>query len=118
SYIIEDIKEVQQKVENRSHTMTKAVDMAAKALYDTDREMMYEYLTDFSVNNAEYTVQRWRELGYHIFSKYNDRYIRTEDALRPWPQGIGYPEDFLRRSVEKRPDYYDVRWRKPGDPIK
>ncbi len=118
SYIIQDIKAVQQEVENRSLAMTRAVDVAAKALYDTDREMMYEYLTDFSVNNSEYTVQRWRELGYYIFSKYNDRYIRTEDNLRPWPQGVGYPEDFLRRAVEERPGYYDVRWRKPGEPIK
>lgn len=118
SYIIEDIKEVQQEVENRSYAMTKAVDRAAMALYEADKEMMYEYLTDFSVNNAEYTVQRWRELGYHIFSKYNDRYIRTEDKLRPWPQGVGYPDDFNRRAVEDRPGYYDVRWRKPGEPIK
>ncbi len=117
SYIIEDIKEVQLKVENRSHAMTKAVDMAGKSLYEADKDMMYEYLTDFSVNNAEYTVQRWRELGYHIFSKYNDRYIRTEDKLRPWPQGVGYPEDFFRRAVEERPGYYDVRWRQPGESI-
>jgi dipeptidase len=118
SHIIQDIKEVQLQVETRSHTMTQAVDVAAKALYETNREMMYEYITDFSVNNAEYTVQRWRELGYHIFSKYNDRYIRTEDKLRPWPQGVGYPEDFKRRAVEERPGYYDVRWRNPGEAIK
>jgi dipeptidase len=118
SYIIKDIQEVQQEVETRSYTMTKAVDVAAKALYDTNREMMYEYLTDFSVNNAEYTVQRWRELGFQIFSKYNDRYIREEDKLRPWPAGVGYPDDFKRRAVEERPGYYDVRWRKPGEPIK
>ena len=115
SYIIEDIKEVQVDVESRSHAMTKAVDQAALALYETDKDIMKEYLTDFSVNNAEYTVQRWRELGYHIFSKYNDRYIRTEDDLRPWPEGVGYPQDFLRRAVEDRPGYYDIRWREPGE---
>ncbi|MFW5725988.1 MAG: dipeptidase [Bacteroidota bacterium] len=115
SYVIEDIKEVQQEVEKRSYTMTQAVDVAAQALYNTDREMMYEYLTDFSVNNAEYTVERWRELGYHIFSKYNDRYIRTKDALRPWPEAVGYPEEFLRQAVEERPGYYDVKWRKKGE---
>jgi dipeptidase len=115
SYIIQDIKEVQLEVETRSYTMSQAVDVAAKALYETNREMMYEYITDFSVNNAEYTVQRWRELGYHIFSKYNDRYIRTEDKLRPWPQGVGYPEDFKRKAVEERPGYFDVRWRQPGE---
>ncbi len=118
SYIIEDIKEVQLAVESRSHAMTTAVDKAAQSLYESDKEMMYEYITDFSVNNAEYTVQRWRELGYHIFSKYNDRYIRTEDKLRPWPSGVGYPEEFKRRAVEERPGYFDVKWRQPGEPIK
>ncbi|MFO8067376.1 MAG: C69 family dipeptidase [Bacteroidales bacterium] len=118
SFIIEDIKEVQQEVETRAHKMTKAVDMAAQTLYETDKELAKEYLTDFSVSNAEYTVQRWRELGHHIFSKYNDRYIRTEESLRPWPTGVGYPEDFYKRAVEERPGYYDVKWRKPGEPIK
>ena len=117
-YIIQDVKKVQQELEARSYGLTNAVDIAAKTLYNTNRELMYEYLTDFSVNNAEYNVQRWRELGYDIFSKYNDRYIRTEDKLRPWPQGVGYPDDFKRRAVEERPDFFDVRWRNPGEPIK
>ncbi len=116
SYIIEDIKIVQYEVESRSHALTNAVDMAAKSLYETDKEVMLEYLTDFSVNNAEYNVQRWRELGHYIFSKYNDRYIRTEDKRRPWPEGVGYPEDYLRRVIEERPGYYDVRWRDPSEP--
>jgi dipeptidase len=118
SHIIPDIQKVQAELENRAITMSRAVDVAAVSLYEADKEMMTEYITDFSVNNAEYTVQRWRELGYYIFSKYNDRYIRTEDKLRPWPQGIGYPDDFKRRAVEERPGYYDVRWRKPGEPLK
>jgi dipeptidase len=117
SYMIQDIKKVQREVEDRAHAMTKAIDIAALELAQADEQMMAEYLTDFSVNNAEYTVQRWRELGYYLFSKYNDRYIRTEDHIRPWPEGIGYPEDFYKRVVEERPGYYDVRWRKPGEAI-
>jgi dipeptidase len=116
SFIIEDIQEVQQEVENRAHALTKAVDVAAKALYETDQQVMHEYLTDFSISNAEYTVDRWKDLGYYIFAKYNDRYIRTSTEYRPWPEGVGYPQDHLRRAVEDRPGYYDVRWRKPGEP--
>jgi dipeptidase len=113
--IIKDIQVVQKEVENRSMVMTKAIDVAAKSLYDTDREMMYQYLSDFSVNNSEYTVQRWRELGYYIFAKYNDRYIRMEDKDRPKVVGVGYPEEFRRRAVEERPGFFDVRWRKPDE---
>ncbi len=117
SFIIEDIKVVQREVEDRAYALTSAVDVAAKALYETDKELMATYLTDFSVNNAEYTVERWRDLGYYIFAKYNDRYIRTSTEFRPWPEGVGYPQDHLRRLVDERPGYYDVRWRKPGEPI-
>jgi dipeptidase len=117
SFIIEDIQKVQQEVEHRSQTMTKAVDIAANALYETNPDLMREYLTDFSVNNAEYTVERWRQLGNYIFAKYNDRYIRTSTEYRPWPAGVGYPQDHLRRAVEERPGYYDVRWRQQGEPI-
>ncbi len=116
-HIIVDIQEVQQEIENRAVTMTKAVDQAAKTLYEADKKMAMEYLTDFSVNNAEYTVDRWRELGFDIFSKYNDRYIRTEDGVRPWPEGVGYPEEFKKQAVEERPHFFDVKWRKPGEPL-
>jgi dipeptidase len=116
--VIDDIQAEQKKLENRAFIMTRAVDLAAMDLYKTDKEMMREYLTDFSVNHAEYVVNRWRDFSGEIFSKYNDRYIRDEDVLRPWPRGIGYPEWYLRRAVEERPNFYDVRWRKPGEPIK
>lgn len=117
SFIIEDIKKVQQEVEDRAYALSQAVDVAALSLYETNREVMEAYLTDFSVNNAEYTVERWRKLGHYIFAKYNDRYINDSDELRPWPQGVGYPQDHLRRLVNERPGYYDVRWRRPGEPI-
>ncbi len=116
SYIIEDIKEVQHELESRAIALTGAVDVAANELYERDREAMETYLTEFSVNNAEYTVERWRELGFHIFAKYNDRYIRTSDEYRPWPEGIGYPEEFLQEAVDKKPGYFDIRWREPGEP--
>jgi len=98
--------------------MTHAVDIAAQQLYETDKKMMRDYLTDFSVNHTEYVVNRWRDFSREIFSKYNDRYIRDEDVLRPWPQGIGYPEWYLQRVVDENPNYFDVRWRQPGEPIK
>ncbi len=115
--MIEDIQEEQARLESRAIAMSRAIDNAAAALYREDVPMMREYLTDFSVNNAEYVVNRWRDFSREMFSRYNDRFIRLEDTERPWPEGIGYPEEFLRRAVEERPGYFDVKWRKPGDPI-
>lgn len=116
AYMIEDIQVVQSELEERSRQLTNAVDQGALALHQTNRSMMHEYLSDFSVNNAEYVVQRWRELGYALFTKYNDRYINETGGPRPYPRGVGYPEEWNRKAVEERPGFYDVRWRKPGEP--
>ncbi len=113
--IMPEIKKVQKELENRSISMVKAVDKAAQELYKANKDLMREYLTDFSINNAEYNVSRWKELGFYIFAKYNDRYIRLEDDPRPAVKGIGYPEEFLRQAVEERPGYYDLKWRNPDE---
>lgn len=117
SHMIEDIQEVQREIEHRAHTMVPAIDLAAMSLHETDPGIMEAYLTDFSINFAEYAVDRWRELGHTLFVKYNDRYIRQTETLKPWPGSIGYPQDFLKRAVEARPGYYEVRQRQPGEPV-
>ncbi len=114
-HMIVDIQKEQKELEERSMAMTKAVDQGALFLKDNP-ELMRSYLTDFSVNNAEFVVNRWRELGYYLFTKYNDRYINDKGGVRPYPRGVGYPEWFNRQSVKDRPGFYDVRWRKPGEP--
>ncbi|MDX9942203.1 MAG: C69 family dipeptidase [Bacteroidales bacterium] len=115
--IIGDILKVQKELEDRSVAMTKAVDQAAQFLAKDSPEMLNSYLTDFSVSNAEYVVERWRELGHYIFAKYNDRYIHEFDGDKQSVRGVGYDHEFNRRAVEERPGYYDVKWRKAGEPI-
>jgi dipeptidase len=115
--VIGDIQQVQKELENRAFTMIPAIDKAALSLHGSNPELSTEFLTDFSVNHAETTIERWRRLGHYLFVKYNDRYRRPEMRIDSWPEGIGYPDDFKRRAVEERPGYYDVRWREPGEQI-
>jgi len=116
--MIGDIQKVQRELETRAHSMVRAIDKAAMALYQSSPQFLPEYLTDFSVNFAETAVNRWRELAFELFVKYNDGFIRGTESVKQWPEGVGYPEDFRRRAVEDRPGFYDVRWRKPGEPIR
>jgi dipeptidase len=109
--IIEEIQKEQFRLETRAIIMSTAVDKAATELYQSDPAMAEEYLSDFSINTAEYVVNRWREFSFEIFSKYNDRYIRDENILRPTVRGVGYPDSFKRRAVQERPGYFDVKWR-------
>jgi dipeptidase len=103
SLIIPDIQKVQRELETRAHTLSRAVDRAAMAMAETDPDFVREYVTDFSVNTAEGIVERWRELGFYLFVKYNDGYIRGTESIHQWPQGVGYPDEFNRRAVEDRP---------------
>jgi dipeptidase len=113
--IIKEIQTEQFKLENRAHIMSAAVDKAAESLYAAEPTLMVEYLTDFSVNNAEFVVNRWRNFSHEIFSKFNDRYIRDENTSRPSVRGIGYPDHFLERAVKERPGYFDVKWKQRLD---
>lgn len=115
--VIEDIRAVQSELEERAFAMVPAIDKAAEFLASSNLKMMGEFLTTFSVDNAEHVVQRWRALAEHLFVKYNDRYRREEMRIDSWPKGIGYPQEFLRQAVEERPGYYEVRWRQPGEKI-
>jgi len=115
--VMPDIQAVQQELEERAFALLKAVDKAALALHESKSDMLDTYLTSFSVSNAEYATERWRDLAHHLLVKYNDRYKREEMRIDSWPKSIGYPEDFRKNAVKERPDYYDVRWRKKGEKI-
>jgi hypothetical protein len=69
---------------------------------------MTRYLTDYSVTHAEAVVDKWRDLGEYLLTKYNDGYVKDEDGR---PREIGYPESWLREVLERRPDSFLL----PGD---
>ncbi len=115
--IMPDILEVQQQIEKRALKTVPAIDRAAMVLYQSNPGLLPDFLSTYSVNNVEYTVQRWRDLAHQVFVKYNDRYKRDEMRIDSWPKSIGYPEDFNRKAVQERPGYYDVKWRKAGEKI-
>jgi dipeptidase len=116
SYIIKDIQKVQKKFEDKFFTVQPAVEQAAMQLYKQDKEMAVEYLSDYSVNQVNDVVDRWRELWRYLVMKYNDGYINdvTKDGGRR-PKGVGYGDEYYRRVLEDRPGYYDVIWRKKDD---
>jgi len=66
---------------------------------------MVRYLTDYSIRHAETVVDRWRELGEHLLTKYNDGYVKDDGGR---PQERGYPESWLRKVLELRPDQFKL----------
>ena len=105
SYMIQDIQAVQGKLEGDLLALQPAVDRTAAELAKSDPELMTRYLTDYSVHHAEAVVDRWRELGEHLLTKYNDGYVKDGNNR---PQEKGYPEQWLRSVLEQRPDQFKL----------
>lgn len=107
--IIQDIKKVQSELENKFASYTPAVDAAALKLWDTDPKLANEFLTDYSVNMANYTVQRWQELSDWLLVKYIDGNVKKENngkfIRNPWgypvpPNQPGYPDSWKKSVIE------------------
>ncbi len=100
AYMIKDIQTVQSDIEGHLLALQPAVEATAAALYRTDAALMKRYLTDYSVTHGESTVQRWRELAKRLITKYNDGYVTG--------RSVGYPEPWLRRTLNDTPPPYHL----------
>lgn len=109
----QDIRAVQREIEGNFLALQPAIEKTALELYETDPELMTRYLTDYSVSHAELVVERWKALGEHLLTKYNDGYVKDE---RGRPREKGYAEAWLRRVLESRPEQLRLRERDEDTP--
>ena len=105
SLMSEDILAVQQQIEGKFLELQPTIEKTALDLVKSDPEQCELYLTDYSVNQAEATVKRWRELGEFLICKYNDGYVKDENGR---PQAPGYSEEWRRTVVKERPEQFLV----------
>ncbi len=113
SYMLPEIQAVQSEIEGNLMKLQPWVENTAVDLHTFYPELLIRYLTDHSVAQAEKVVSRWRELGEHLITKYNDGYVKDEAGE---PQEKGYPESWLRKVVESRPDRFRLPERKEEVP--
>jgi dipeptidase len=104
SYMVEDILTVQKELEGRFLAMQPIVEQTAVALAEKDSDLLREYLTQYSVGQGEEMVRRWKELGEHLLTTYNDGYVagKGDEVER------GYPESWLREVLQARPDQFSL----------
>jgi dipeptidase len=113
SYMIKDIQAVQSELEGNLMALQPAVEKTAAELYKINPELMTKYLTDYSVAHAEMVVDRWRQLGEDLLTKYNDGYVKDSTGE---PQEVGYPESWLREVVRARPEQFKLPVKKDSIP--
>jgi dipeptidase len=104
--MIRDIRKVQQETEDKFISFVPVVDKAALTLFQgNDPEMARKFLTEYSVNEASATTQKWKKLYQYLLVKYmdgnikkeeNGRFKRNEYGMPVMPDQPGYPEWWCR----------------------
>lgn len=110
SYMEGDIQQVQRKLEGELLQLQPAVEKTAAKLYEENPELAIEYLTKYSDSHSRRIINRWTDLGELLIRKYNDGYVHLENKR---PQEVGYPEEWLRKVIELRPQQFKLkRWKR------
>ncbi len=108
-----EIQAVQSDLEGHFLALQPAVEKTALSLYRSDPALMTRYLTDYSVTHAEQVVTRWRDLAFHLVTKYNDGYVQDDDGR---PHEKGYTSAWLKQVLEKRPGQFKLKEKKEDVP--
>ncbi|WP_338238054.1 dipeptidase [Persicobacter diffluens] len=113
--IIQDIRKLQSELEGKYIKTVPAIDKAAEELMKIDTQMAIDFVTDFSVNNADKMVQRWKELDNYLLVKYMDGNIKVEEngKFKYNPSGLmpvspitkPYSEEYRKKIVEDTRDH-------------
>jgi hypothetical protein len=102
-----DIKKVQAAWEDKFNSQVEAIDAQVANM---DAIQAAEFLTKYSVAQAQESTQAWKELGIYLFVKYLDGQERKEQdgqfllnayGLPEGPNRVPYPADYLQGIREK-----------------
>jgi len=113
SYIIKDIQVVQKEMESKFLSLQSPIEKTANELYKSDKKLAIQYLTDYSISQANIVFERWKELYAAIVTKYNDGYINDGKDYGRKPKSSGYGNEFLKKVLQENPEYYKDKWREP-----
>jgi dipeptidase len=117
SFMIKDIRKVQEKLENGYEQTLPAIEYAALALHDKDPSEAARFLTWFSVTTANEATERWKQLGEYLLVKYIDgnvkkekdgQFVRNPYGRAVYPDFPGYDETYYRSIVRSAGDRLKV----------
>ena len=118
SFMIQDIRKVQQELENHYQEVIPAIDKAAQELYAKDPKEAVEFLTWFSTSTADNATARWKKLGEYLVVKYIDGNVKKEEngqfkrnayGLPAHPDFPGYDEEYYRSIVKSAGERLKVK---------
>ena len=113
--MIPDVLKVQKKLEDKFVAFTPSIDMAAQNLWIAGKKNeTLQFLSDYSVSQANEMTSEWKKLSRFLFVKFMDGNIkkekdggfeRTETGMPPSPNQPGYPEWWKKIIVDGTGDH-------------
>ena len=120
SLMIDDMRKVQNNLEDTYELAQAGIEQAAIALLEKDPAKGKEFLTNYTSMTAQCAVDAWKKLGEYLIVKYNDGVVKRthKDGSFVRPQyehgngaplvRPGYPKEFLEELVKATGDRYKV----------
>ena len=117
SLLIDDIRQTQQGLEETLALAQEGIESTALKLLQSDAAKGKAFLTNYSVQSAQHTLNAWKKLGEYLIVKYNDGTIRpTENGkfkrgangMQLNPIRVGYPEEFLKEYIKQTGERYKM----------
>jgi dipeptidase len=108
--VMPDVTKVQNELESKFSADIVSIDARALALYNEKPEEAIKFLTNYSTEAANHTVDTWRNLGNFLLVKYMDgnvkkekdgQFIRNPYGYPVSPSQPGYPDSYKKQVVEE-----------------
>lgn len=103
--MIQDIRPIQQQLEESFDKAIAEVDAKASALYKESPSKAINYLNNYCADVANSTTERWKKLGEYLLVKYMDGNVKKEKdgkfldngyGLSASPDHPGYSQDYYK----------------------
>lgn len=103
--MIKDIQVVQQELEGKFLADQSEIDKAALALYKTAPELARDYLTNYSTEQGDMVVKKWKKLGESLIFKYLDGNVKDANGNVTHPP---YPTSWYKKIISETGDKFKV----------
>lgn len=117
SQMFPSLKQVRDSLENSYISQQPAVEQKANSLYEKNKAEALNYLNNYSNQQAQQMLARWKQLATYLIVKYNDMTVKPEENghFKRTPEGIGarvqrpgYPHSFAKKYIKETGSQYEV----------
>ena len=108
--VIQDVRKAQKELEEQFLSMQPVVEARALELHKDSPDKAIAFLTDYSVDQGDLMVEKWRKLAGELMVKYIDGNVKTNGELTQ----PGYSEEFYDNLIEQTGEHFKMK-KLPGE---